>query len=46
MKLLKVIENPNFEPVEIPVSEQYLFNEGLSKKFIKYIGRWPDFVAQ
>ena len=43
---IKVIENPNFEPVEIPVSEQYLFNEGLSNKFIKYMSRWPDFVDQ
>jgi 2,4-dienoyl-CoA reductase-like NADH-dependent reductase (Old Yellow Enzyme family) len=43
---IKVIENPNFEPVEIPVSEQYLFNEGLSKKFITYMRRWPDFVVE
>ncbi len=43
---IKVIENPNFEAIETPVSEQYLFNEGLSKKFIKYMGRWPGFVVQ
>jgi len=43
---IKVIENPNFESVEIPVSEQYLFKEGLSKKFIKYMRKWPDFVLQ
>ncbi len=42
----KVIENPNFEPVETPVSEQYLSNEGLSKKFIDYMQRWPGFVLQ
>jgi 2,4-dienoyl-CoA reductase-like NADH-dependent reductase (Old Yellow Enzyme family) len=40
----RVIENPNFEPVETPVSRQYLFNEGLSEKFIQYMHRWPDFV--
>ncbi len=43
---IKVIENPNFEPVETPVSEQYLSNEGLSKKFIEYMHRWPDFVVK
>ncbi|MBK8492965.1 MAG: NADH:flavin oxidoreductase [Saprospirales bacterium] len=43
---IKVIENPNFEPVETPVSAQYLFNEGLSEKFIKYMRRWPGFVLQ
>jgi len=42
---IKVIDNPNFEPVKIPVSEQYLLNEGLSDKFIQYMRRWPDFVA-
>ena len=40
----KVIENPNFEPVETPVSGEYLYSEGLSKKFIHYLRRWPDFV--
>ncbi|MGK0364768.1 MAG: 2,4-dienoyl-CoA reductase-like NADH-dependent reductase (Old Yellow Enzyme family) [Saprospiraceae bacterium] len=43
---VKVIENPNFEPVETPVSEEYLLIEGLSKKFITYMRRWPDFVEQ
>jgi 2,4-dienoyl-CoA reductase-like NADH-dependent reductase (Old Yellow Enzyme family) len=36
---IKVIENPNFESIKTPVSEQYLLNEGLSKKFIKYMSR-------
>ncbi len=40
----KVNENPNFEPVTIPVSEDYLLNEGLSPVFIQYMRRWPDFV--
>jgi 2,4-dienoyl-CoA reductase-like NADH-dependent reductase (Old Yellow Enzyme family) len=43
---VKVIENPNFESIKTPVSEQYLLNEGLSKKFIKYMSRWPNFVEQ
>jgi 2,4-dienoyl-CoA reductase-like NADH-dependent reductase (Old Yellow Enzyme family) len=41
---IKVMENPNFEPVDIPVSEQYLIDEGLGKKFIQYMHRWPGFV--
>ena len=40
----RVIENPNFESVEIPVSKQYLYQEGLSDNFIQYMHRWPDFV--
>lgn len=40
----KVIHDPDFEPVETPVSEQYLFQEGLSRKFVDYMRRWPDFV--
>lgn len=43
---IKVIENPNFEAVETPVSEQYLSKEGLGKKFIQYMRRWPGFVSQ
>ena len=42
----KVIENPDFEPETIPVSKQYLYNEGLSDKFISYMRRWPDFVLE
>jgi 2,4-dienoyl-CoA reductase-like NADH-dependent reductase (Old Yellow Enzyme family) len=40
----RVIENPNFKPVEIPISKQYLLNEGISEKFINYLRRWPDLV--
>ena len=40
----KVIDNPNFEPIENPVSEDYLRTEGLSDTFIKYMNRWPGFV--
>ncbi len=41
---LKVINNPDFEPVETLVSKEYLFQEGLSGKFVDYMRRWPDFV--
>ncbi len=43
---IKVINNPNFEPVETPVSVQHLLKEGLSNKFIKYMSGWPGFVEE
>lgn len=41
---VKVIENPDFRTIETPVSKAHLHKEGLSDKFIAYMGRWPDFV--
>ena len=32
--------NSSFLPTEIPVTEDYLKNEGLSEKFIQYIEKW------
>ena len=32
--------NPNFKPINIPVTEAYLKREGLSKKFIDYVTKW------
>ena len=32
--------NSSFLPTEIPVTEDYLKNEGLSEKFIQYISKW------
>lgn len=40
----KVMENPRFEPTATPVSKAYLSQEGLSKNFINYMSRWPNFV--
>ena len=40
----KVIANPNFTPTELPVSSDYLTQEGLSDKFVTYMKRWPNFV--
>lgn len=40
----KVINDPNFEPIQTPVSEEYLKNEGLGKNFVEYMKRWPNFV--
>lgn len=42
----RVMENPNFEPVKTPVSTQHLLKEGLSNTFVKYMRRWPNFVAE
>jgi 2,4-dienoyl-CoA reductase-like NADH-dependent reductase (Old Yellow Enzyme family) len=41
---VKVMENPDFTPVELPVSKAYLHKEGLSDQFISYMQRWPNFV--
>ena len=43
---LRVMENPNFEPIELPVSKAHLSKEGLSDKFIDYMGAWPGFVGK
>lgn len=36
--------NPRFEPVSLPVTHQYLNDEGLSDVFVEYMGNWPGFV--
>jgi len=41
---VKVINNPDFVPIETPVSVQHLVNEGLGEKFVTYMRKWPDFV--
>jgi 2,4-dienoyl-CoA reductase-like NADH-dependent reductase (Old Yellow Enzyme family) len=42
----KVIDNPQFEPITLPVSKEYLKKEGLSDIFINYMKRWPGFVKE
>lgn len=38
--------DPSFKPVKMPVTRQYLKNEGISEKFQAYIQpRWPEFFA-
>lgn len=41
-----VMEDKNFQPVDLPVTADYLKEQGLGKNFIDYMGRWPDFVAK
>nr|WP_178987828.1 NADH:flavin oxidoreductase [Winogradskyella schleiferi] len=43
---LKVMNHPNFTPIETPVTESYLKNEGLSDTFITYMRRWDGFVEE
>lgn len=40
----KVIQSPNFSPIENPVTEAHLKSEGLSDTFITYMRRWEGFV--
>ncbi len=37
--------DPVFKPVELPVTRQYLNEEGVSEKFVAYLSRRPGFVA-
>lgn len=41
---MRVIDNPDFIPIENPVSIDYLRLQGLSNTFIEYMTRWPGFV--
>ena len=41
---VQVMNNPNFETVQTPVSKEYLRKEGLGEAFVEYMGRWPGFV--
>jgi 2,4-dienoyl-CoA reductase-like NADH-dependent reductase (Old Yellow Enzyme family) len=38
-------DDPFFEPVELPVTPDYLKSEGLSAPFIGYLKNWEGFVA-
>jgi 2,4-dienoyl-CoA reductase-like NADH-dependent reductase (Old Yellow Enzyme family) len=40
----KVLNNPAFEPLSLPVSKAHLKNQGVSDKFIEYLGFFKGFV--
>ncbi len=40
----RVINNAQFEPVNLPVSREHLRKEALGEKFITYLERWDGFV--
>ena len=42
---VKVMENPDFKPVEVPVTKSHLRQEGLGEDFITYMKKWEGFVA-
>jgi len=42
---VKVMNDPKFEPVNTPVSPEYLRKEGLGEDFITYMRNWKGFVV-
>ncbi|HEY9235530.1 MULTISPECIES: NADH:flavin oxidoreductase [Phenylobacterium] len=42
----KVQANPQFLPIDLPVTREYLHAEGLGPAFIQYMGNWKGFVAE
>ncbi|MDX2277785.1 MAG: NADH:flavin oxidoreductase [Hyphomonadaceae bacterium] len=42
----RVAADPDFTSIALPVSEQYLAEEGLGPPFIKYMRSWKGFVAE
>jgi 2,4-dienoyl-CoA reductase-like NADH-dependent reductase (Old Yellow Enzyme family) len=40
----QVLDNPDFKPVETPVTEDYLRSQGLGEVFIEYMAGWDGFV--
>ena len=43
---LQLQKNPDFSPVNLPVSREHLEKEGVSEKFVKYLSSWEGFVAE
>lgn len=41
----QALQDPQFEPVSLPVTRSYLANEGLSPKFVDYMAGWKGFVS-
>jgi len=37
-------KNRDFKMIDLPVSKDYLRNEGLGERFLTYMERWPDFI--
>ena len=40
----QAMDNPDFKPVETPVTKDYLRSQGLGEAFIKYMAGWDGFV--
>ena len=41
----QVMQTPDFQPTELPVSRDYLKTEGLGEAFIDYMSGWKGFVS-
>ena len=41
---VRMEEDPNFEPVTLPVSRDYLRSQGLGEAFVDYMAGWKGFV--
>lgn len=41
---LQTCENPDFEPVTLPVTRDYLRSQGLGEAFLNYMAGWEGFV--
>jgi 2,4-dienoyl-CoA reductase-like NADH-dependent reductase (Old Yellow Enzyme family) len=41
---MQVHDNPQFEPVSLPVTREYLRKQGLGESFVKYMSGWAGFV--
>lgn len=42
----RVMADPTFEPISLPVTRAHLANEGLGEAFIRYMSRWKGFVSE
>ena len=43
---LQIAANPEFEPVSLPVTRDYLVSEGLGAAFVDYMAGWEGFVTE
>ena len=41
---VKVMKEPDFKSIELPVTTQHLQAQGLSERFINYMKNWKGFV--
>ena len=42
----RILADPHFKTIALPVTRAYLTAEGLSPKFITYMQNWKGFVAE
>jgi hypothetical protein len=42
----RALSDPDFEPVALPVTAEYLAQEGLGRRFLRYMATWDNFVVK